>query len=114
MDEVFKGLSPEVAERWMVFQAIIEAQEKNIPPLTWELAPIAIAPEAQGRKIGSKLITKKLEEIDRAGLPCFLATQDRINLEIYGHFGFKKLDEIPIAPGGPISYGMLRAGLKKH
>jgi ribosomal protein S18 acetylase RimI-like enzyme len=108
LDEVFKGLSPGVVERWMKCQPIIEAQEKTLPQPFWDLAPIAVSPEAQGRGIGSQLLRRKLREIDQACLPCFVATQDRGNLGIYERFGFKKIDEIPIAPDGPVSYSMLR------
>jgi GNAT superfamily N-acetyltransferase len=110
-DEVFKGLSPGVVTRWLKFQPVIEAQTRAIPQGCWDLAPIAVSPEAQGRGIGAGLLRRKLKEIDQAAQPCFLATQDRGNLEIYEHFGFKRIDEIPVAPGGPVSYSLLRAGL---
>ncbi|MFP3091354.1 GNAT family N-acetyltransferase [Treponema sp. TIM-1] len=108
LDEVFAGLDPAVVERWSKFQAIIEAQEKNIIPLAWELAPIAVLPEKQHKKIGSALINKKLAAIDAEGLPCYLCTQDRINLTIYERFGFKKQEELLIVEGGPVSYTMKR------
>jgi ribosomal protein S18 acetylase RimI-like enzyme len=110
MAEVFAGLDPEVAERWSKFQPAIEAHEKLIVQPAWELAPVAVLPEKQGKKIGSALITRKLTALDAAGLPCYLCTQDRINLAIYERFGFRKIEEILIAPGGPVSYTMLRAG----
>ncbi|MDR2618534.1 MAG: hypothetical protein LBC62_06660, partial [Treponema sp.] len=56
MDEVFAGLDPEVVERWSKFGPVIEAQEKTIVQPAWELAPIAVLPEKQGKKIGSALI----------------------------------------------------------
>jgi predicted N-acetyltransferase YhbS len=108
MDGVLAGLSPSAAKRWSQFQPVIETQEKNIPQPAWELAPIAVLPEKQGKKIGAALIYKKLALIDAAGLPCYLCTQDRINLTIYERFGFKKDGEILIAEGGPVSYAMKR------
>jgi GNAT superfamily N-acetyltransferase len=108
MDEVFQGLSPEVAERWMLFQPVIEAQDKSMPQPCWDLAPIAVTPEAQGRGIGTLLLRRKLGEIDRAAQRCFLATQDRANLGLYEHFGFRQIEEIPIVPDGPVSYSMIR------
>jgi ribosomal protein S18 acetylase RimI-like enzyme len=105
---VFEGLSPGVVERWLQFQPVIEAQEKTIPQPCWDLAPIAVSPEAQGRGIGSLLLRRKLREIDGACQAAFLATQDRNNLGIYEHFGFRKIDEIPIVPGGPVSFSMFR------
>jgi GNAT superfamily N-acetyltransferase len=110
-EEVLKGFSPGVAERWRQFQAVIVAQERAFPQPCWAVAPIAVSPEAQGKGIGSQLLRRKLAEIDRAGLPCFLATQDRHNLGIYGRFGFRTIDAIPIAPGGPVSYRMIRGNL---
>jgi predicted GNAT family N-acyltransferase len=54
------------------------------------------------------LIRKKLRDIDADSLPCFLGTQDRINLTIYAKYGFKKIREDPIAPPDIIHYTMIR------
>jgi GNAT superfamily N-acetyltransferase len=110
LDAVFAGLDPAVVERWLQFQQVIEAQEKNILQPAWELAPIAVLPERQRKNIGASLINKKLAEIDVAGLPCYLCTQDRINVTFYEHFGFRRETEILIAEGGPVSYTMKRDG----
>jgi GNAT superfamily N-acetyltransferase len=110
MAEVYAGIDPAVTERWLTFQPIIEAQEKIVIHPAWELAPIAILPEKQGKKIGSSLINRKLALIDKAGLPCYIFTQDKINLAIYERFGFKTIEAIPIAEDGPVSYSMIREG----
>jgi N-acetylglutamate synthase-like GNAT family acetyltransferase len=110
MDEVYAGIDPAVVERWLKFQPVIEAQEKIIALPAWELAPIAILPEKQGKKIGASLINRKLAVIDKAGLPCYIFTQDAINLAIYERFGFKTIEAIPVAEGGPLSYSMIREG----
>jgi GNAT superfamily N-acetyltransferase len=110
LDAVFDGWGATAAERWSKFQAVIETQEKNMVPPAWELAPIAVLPEKQGKKIGAALITKKLALIDAAGLPCYLCTQDRKNLAIYERFGFRKQGELFISEGGPVSYTMKREG----
>jgi GNAT superfamily N-acetyltransferase len=107
-EEVFRGLDPAVVERWSQFQRIIEAQEGTILPAAWELAPIAVLPERQGRKIGAALINRKIAFLDAEGLPCYLCTQDRINLGVYERFGFREVSEVLIAEGGPVSYTMKR------
>ncbi|MDR2759943.1 MAG: GNAT family N-acetyltransferase [Spirochaetaceae bacterium] len=112
MDEVFIGLDPRVVERWSKFQPVIEAQEKDILQPAWELAPIAVLPEMQRKKIGATLINKKLAAIDAMGLPCYICTQDRINLAFYEHLGFRKEGERLIAEGGPVSYTMKRDVLR--
>jgi ribosomal protein S18 acetylase RimI-like enzyme len=107
MDDIFAGRSPALIEKWSKFQPVIEAQHHSLPGSFWSLAPIVVAPEEQGKGIASLLLRKKLAEIDAAALPCFLATQDRVNLLIYERFGFKKTAEIPIAEG-ITSYSMVR------
>jgi predicted N-acetyltransferase YhbS len=74
----------------------------------WSLAPIAVLPEERGKGIARELILRKLPEFDAAGLPCFLGTQDRINLTIYGNYGFNLIREDPVAPSEIIHYTMLR------
>jgi GNAT superfamily N-acetyltransferase len=111
MDEVFAGRSPALVEKWSKFQPVIESQHHSISGPFWSLAPIVVAPEEQGKGIASLLIRKKLAGID-AALPCFLATQDRVNLLIYERFGFKKTAEIPIAEG-ITSYSMVREAARE-
>jgi GNAT superfamily N-acetyltransferase len=113
MDEVFAGRSPALIEKWSKFQPVIEAQHHSLAGRFWSLAPIVVAPEEQGKGIASLLLKRKLAGIDAAALPCFLATQDTVNLLIYERFGFKKTAEIPIAEGIS-SYSMVRDLLKKQ
>jgi predicted GNAT family N-acyltransferase len=59
--------------------------------------------------VASALINKKLKEIDETRLPCFLGTQDKINVAIYEKFAFQKLREDPIS-SDITHYTMLRYG----
>jgi ribosomal protein S18 acetylase RimI-like enzyme len=107
LDEVFAGRSPELVKKWSKFQPIIESQHHSLSGSFWSLAPIVVAPAEKGKGIASLLIRKKLAEIDAAVLPCFLATQDKVNLLIYERFGFTKIEEIFIDEG-ILSYSMVR------
>jgi GNAT superfamily N-acetyltransferase len=74
----------------------------------WALAPIAVLPSEQGQGIGGALLRSKLRELDAQKLRCSLATQDKANVPIYEHFGFKTVREDPIAGTELTHYTMLR------
>jgi GNAT superfamily N-acetyltransferase len=111
MEEALAVFSPGLRERFFGFlRTLMAARDQAISQPYWSLAPIAVLPEAQGAGIASALIRKKLAEIDALSLPCFLGTQDAVNVEIYARYGFRKVREDPLGPG--IShYTMIRPGV---
>jgi len=110
-DLILNELSPDAKDRWIGFMKVLfTARSKSMKTDYWSLAPIVVLPEKQGMGIGSKLIRKQLTKIDSEGLPCFLATQDIDNLDIYYRYGFKVTSEDKIADSGIISYTMVRPG----
>ncbi|MDR1949102.1 MAG: hypothetical protein LBQ38_06905 [Spirochaetaceae bacterium] len=112
LGEAFKAFSPGIGERFFAFlKTLHDARDLVISQPFWSLAPIAVLPEEQGKGIARGLIRRKLVELDAAALPCFLGTQDRINLTIYGNYGFKLLREDPLAPPEIFHYTMLRKPL---
>ncbi|MDK2855962.1 MAG: hypothetical protein PWQ86_1175 [Bacillota bacterium] len=103
------GLPTDVIERWTDFTKILlAAQRKSIQPPFWSLAPIAVLPEKQGKGIASKLIRLQLAKIDAEQLPCFLATQDAPNVNIYYRYGFRITSEDHISDSGVVNYTMVR------
>jgi ribosomal protein S18 acetylase RimI-like enzyme len=107
-----KKISPGVAERFLAFLHLMhDANKRLFTPPFWSLAPVAVLPEEQGKGIGSALMRKKLAEIDASHLPCILATQDRINLPIYEHYGFHTVYEESIVSPDIVHYTMYRPGL---
>jgi GNAT superfamily N-acetyltransferase len=52
------------------------------------LGPIAVEPEAQGRRVGSMIMEKYCTELDRSGVAGYLETDRPENVEFYGRFGF--------------------------
>ncbi|HHV58250.1 MAG TPA: GNAT family N-acetyltransferase [Firmicutes bacterium] len=103
------GLPSDVIERWTGFTRILlDAQRRSIRPPFWSLAPIAVLPEKQGRGIASKLIRMQLAKIDAEHLPCFLATQDAPNVDIYHRYGFRVTGEDNIFDSGVVNYTMVR------
>jgi N-acetylglutamate synthase-like GNAT family acetyltransferase len=108
-EEAFAEFSPALKERFFAFLHILHsAQEKAVQGPFWSLAPIAVLPQEQRKGIASALLRKKLKEIDAENIPCFLGTQDRINMVIYERFGFHKIREDPLIQTNIIHYTMLR------
>jgi GNAT superfamily N-acetyltransferase len=120
LEEALSAFSRGVRERFFAFLAILTgAREQVIRQPYWSLAPIAVAGAYRGRGIASTLIRKKLALIDGglgrtegsgAGLPCFIGTQDAVNLSIYARYGFELVRQEPIADPEIINYTMIRQG----
>jgi GNAT superfamily N-acetyltransferase len=110
MEEMLRDFSPGLKKRFTAFLDILAAaRDQVMAGPCWALAPIAVLPEAQGTGIASALIRKKLAEIDAAPRPCFLATQDTANVEIYARYGFRKAREDILSPD-ITHYTMIRPG----
>lgn len=75
----------------------------------WDLETMGIAPPAQGRGIGSRLIAAGLARADAQSLPCYLTTARAENVPFYERFGFQvEAERLPLVQGGPTHCGMRR------
>jgi GNAT superfamily N-acetyltransferase len=54
----------------------------------WYLSIVGVAPSAQGRGIGARLLEGTLAEADEAGVNCYLETFDGRNPHFYQRLGF--------------------------
>jgi GNAT superfamily N-acetyltransferase len=54
----------------------------------WYLSIVAIAPEAQGRGLGARLLAPTLAQADAAGVTSYLETFSHQTLRFYGRMGF--------------------------
>ena len=66
-----------------------EMHKRYGPPKYWYLSPIGVDLEHQRKGYGGLLIRSMLKRIDNDGLPCFLETQNPVNVEIYKKFDFE-------------------------
>ena len=55
---------------------------------SWYLSIVAIAPQAQGRGLGARLLAPTLAEADAAMAVCYLETFNPRSLHFYEHLGF--------------------------
>ena len=64
------------------------------------LALLGVEPERQGEGIGSALLAPGLALCDRDGIPAYLETSKRRNLDFYARHGFIETGRVDV-PGGP-------------
>ena len=68
----------------------------------WYLPLIGVDPPAQGRGLGSTLVTGGLEAADRDGLPSYLEATSARSRDLYAHFGFAELGVIQAGDSPPM------------
>lgn len=69
-----------------------------LPEPHYYLFALGVKPEAQGRGVGTRLITEMLERASREATPIYLETQSRDNVDLYRRLGFEVVSDAPI-PG---------------
>jgi len=82
----------------------------GVPADAWYFEAAGVRPDLQHAGRGTALIEAGLALVDEAGDESYLETTKTENVSYYQHFGFEKIREpVPVAPGGPPLYPMLRA-----
>ncbi|WP_106403402.1 GNAT family N-acetyltransferase [Actinocorallia populi] len=74
----------------------------------WFLNTVAVAPEAQGRGLGSAVLAPGIEAAARAGHPAFLETSGERNVAFYERLGFKVVADVRLPHDGPRTWSMRR------
>jgi ribosomal protein S18 acetylase RimI-like enzyme len=77
-------------------------------PDHWYLPMAGVAPDWQGRGIGSALLRPVLERCDADGLPAYLEATTERNRAMYERNGFEVMDEYRLWGGGPTGWRMWR------
>jgi len=90
-----------------------EAAERVLAPHrprepVWFLATVGVAPEVQGRGLGSAVLRPGLEAAGRAGHPAFLETSTERNVAFYQRLGFTVTAEVTLPGDGPRTWCMRR------
>jgi GNAT superfamily N-acetyltransferase len=76
-------------------------------PLHWYLFIIGSEQAAQGRGLGSALLSHMLHRIDSGGVPAYLESSNERNLDLSARNGFRVTGEVAI-PCGPTIWPMWR------
>ncbi|HEV2781126.1 MAG TPA: GNAT family N-acetyltransferase [Actinophytocola sp.] len=72
------------------------------------LSFLGVRPSHQGRGIGSALLTHRLSDLHRRGIPTYLEATNRRNLALFLHHGFTVIGTVRVPDGGPTMYRMWR------
>lgn len=97
-----------VSRRLISQLALFYRYEKLFPKVPhYYLSLLAVAPEAQGKGIGSALLRPVLEMCDRRGMHAYTATDTELNVVFYQKNGFRVKDIIPIPDAGSTIWTML-------
>lgn len=79
-----------------------------IQPPYYQLSPIGVIPEMQGKGFGNKLLKPMFERFDDKKIICFLETQTEANIPLYQKYGFRVLKEGKIPNTNLHHWGMKR------
>jgi GNAT superfamily N-acetyltransferase len=77
-----------------------EVERRHPTEVHWYLALLGTDPGAQGRGLGTAVLTPVLERCDADGVPAYTETQKHENVAWYGRSGFEMIDELRL-PGTP-------------
>jgi GNAT superfamily N-acetyltransferase len=96
-------------KRFLAFGAFSQnIHRQSITGLHWYLNAIGVAPESQGKGVGSVLLSSMFERLDRAQLPAYLDTGKEKNVDYYRHRGFILTVEAREPTTGILLRGMRR------
>ncbi|MDR2599466.1 MAG: GNAT family N-acetyltransferase [Oscillospiraceae bacterium] len=92
------------------FQMLGDTLEEHYPPAMYEhLALICVHPKAQGRGAGGKLISHRLNELDKIGMPAYLEATTRQSARgAYERAGFQPVGDPIRLPRGVQAFPMWR------
>ena len=85
----------------------MEGRHPRKPP-HWYLAFMALAPEWQGRGLGTALLRPALDELDGSTIPAYLEASTPRSRELYRRNGFEVTGELNLPAGGPPLWLMWR------
>lgn len=74
--------------KWFSRWASLDPEEPHA-----HLGPIGVAPECQGRGVGTALMERYIEHLDREEIAGYLETDREVNVEFYKLFGFEVVRE---------------------
>jgi len=86
-------------------------RKRDMPGPHWYLACLGVDPARQRLGIGRSLLEPILQLVDQAGLPCYLETENAVNLRFYHRQGFEVLEQGRLPGGGPEFWTMRRPPL---
>ncbi|HKF80280.1 MAG TPA: GNAT family N-acetyltransferase [Thermoleophilaceae bacterium] len=107
MPGLIARIGPRDMPRLLRTLSLIEA--KHPREAHFYLPVIGVAPEWQGKGLGTALLRVVLDRCDRDGLPAYLEASSERNRACYERNGFEVREELRVPGGGPPIWPMWRA-----
>ena len=85
-----------------VLRGLESIEARHPGPAHFYLAVLGTDPAAQGRGVGSALLTRMLEQCDRDDVPAYLETATERNIAFYARHGFDVTDQLTLPKGPPV------------
>ena len=79
-----------LAKYMQITGGMAEQTQKVVPPGSWYLSIVGIAPAYQGQGLGGRLIRPILDKTDELGLHTYLETFTPCNMRFYQRLGFQE------------------------
>jgi GNAT superfamily N-acetyltransferase len=89
-------------------RAVRQSERRHPEKPHYYLAMIGVAPEWQGKGMGTALMRPALERCDREGTPAYLEASSNRSRVCYERSGFTVTEEVPLPGGGPSWWAMWR------
>ena len=92
-----------------LFSTLTERESREMSEPHWTLSLLGVSPTCQGQGIGSLLLQPVLEQADKEGTPCYLATFSEQAVRFYQKHGFVILSQDEFLSGSPCIWTMKRS-----
>jgi len=89
LSELFGPRGNENYHRMVRFMAPLA--EAVVPADAWYLSIVGVLPTAQGQGVGARLLIPTLDEVQNAGVSCYLETFSPRNPAFYERLGFRHI-----------------------
>lgn len=84
------------------FALITKMERRHLREPHYYIPYVGVAPDAQGRGLGTALLRQTLDRCDAEGLPAYLEATSESNAILYERLGFKHLGPFTLASSPPI------------
>ncbi|MGK5681797.1 GNAT family N-acetyltransferase [Actinoplanes sp. URMC 104] len=107
-EERLRELTGDYLDRFVALDVLFEKNHPHDPH--WHLAFLAVHPEHQEHGLGSRLMKRRHDELDAAGVAAYLEGTNADNVRLYHRAGYADMDPFEmLLPDGTPFFRMWRA-----
>ena len=87
-------------------------KRKHMKDNCWYLYFLGVKPAMKGQKLARLILQPVLKYLDENNQDCYLETLNKKNINIYSHFGFKKVEQVKVPRTNLTLYALFRESKK--